>query len=118
MALGRPTKYSEELLEAARSYLDNYEAAGDVVPTVVGLACELGIAKSTCYDWAAQEDKAEFSDILTRIENTQERLLLSGSLKGEMEKIISKMMLSKHGWVEKSETRAFNVTISGDDADL
>lgn len=115
---GRPTKYGPEVLEAAKAYLENYEAAGDVVPTIVGLACELGIAKSTCYDWASHDDKAEFSDLLTRIENKQERLLLSGSLKGEMEKVISKMMLSKHGWIEKSETRSFNVTISGDDAEL
>lgn len=118
MPAGRPTKYCPELVEAAWAYLDNHEEAGDPVPTIAGLACELGIAKSTCYDWAQHEDKTEFSDILTRIENKQERLLLSGSLKGELEKVISKMMLSKHGWIEKSETKSFSVTISGDDADL
>lgn len=118
MPAGRPTKYTPELIKAAWAYLDNYEAAGDVVPSVVGLALDIGISEETAYTWAKEEGKEEFSDILTRVKNSQQRFLLSGSLTGGYNPVIAKMMLSKHGWVEESKTTSFNVTIDSDDADL
>lgn len=100
---GRPTKYCDALLEAAEAYLENYEAAGDLVPSVVGLALAIGIDKSTCYEWAKHEDKARFSDILTRVEAIQEQQLLRGGLGNEFNPAITKMMLTKHGYSDKIE---------------
>lgn len=103
MPAGRPTKYTPELLEAAWAYLDNYEEAGDLVPTVVGLALSIGITKTTCYAWAKEEGKEEFSNLLTRVENMQERKLVFGGLSGEYNPAITKMMMTKHGYSDKIE---------------
>lgn len=105
MTAGRPTKYTPELLEAAWAYANGaWELAGDKVPTVVGLALDIGIDKATCYDWASQPDKAEFSDILRKVEGTQERRLVNGGIEGEFNPAITKMMMTKHGYSDKIET--------------
>ena len=98
MPMGRPTKYTKQLLKAAWEYLDNYEEAGDLVPSVVGLAISLGITKSTCYVWAEEAGKEEFSDILTRVSDLQEQKLMRGGLSGEYNPAITKMMMTKHGY--------------------
>ena len=65
--IGRPTKYSAELLDKAQHYLDNYEEYDEVIPSAVGLALVLNLTRSTLYEWAKAEDKKEFSDILDNI---------------------------------------------------
>lgn len=104
MPAGRPTKYTPELLEAAHAYVNGgWEKEGDLVPTVVGLALTIGISKASCYDWAKHEDKKEFSDILTRVENMQERKLVAGGLAQEFNPAITKMMLTKHGYSDSQK---------------
>ena len=98
---GRPTKLTDELLAKAEDYVDNYEAYGDPVPTVVGLALEIGVSRSTCYEWAKADGR--FSDIFTRAEETQERGLVRGGLEGKYNPAITKMMLTKHGYSDKVE---------------
>ena len=105
MAAGRPTKYTPELLEAAHAYADGaWVLAGDKVPTVVGLALDIGITKATCYAWAQEPDKAEFSDILKKVEGKQERELVNGGIAGDFNPAITKMMMTKHGYSDKIET--------------
>lgn len=104
MTMGRPTDYSEELLADVRYYLKNYEAEGDKIPSVAGLSAYLGIARSTIYDWASQEDKKDFSDILEDILSEQEKVLLNKGLTGDFNSTITKLVLSKHGYSEKTET--------------
>jgi len=101
--MGRPTKYTKQLLKAAWEYLDNYEEAGDLVPSVVGLAISLGITKATCYVWAQEAGKEEFLDILTRVSDLQEQKLMRGGLSGEYNPAITKMMMTKHGYSDKIE---------------
>jgi hypothetical protein len=102
MAGGRPSKYSDELCRKARLYVNGgYAEAGDVVPQIAGLACELGISRDTVYDWAADPEKQEFSDIVTQCLGAQERKLFNGSLSGELNPTISKLMLTKHGYSER-----------------
>lgn len=114
----RKTVYSEELVEKAWEYANGgWETAGDKVPSVAGLACELGISRETCYEWEKHEDK-EFSDILEAIARNQERKLVNGGLGGEFKEGITKMMLSKHGYADAVKQTNFSVTIEGDDADL
>lgn len=99
--MARPTKLTEKLLEKAEDYVTNYEAYGDPVPTAVGLALEIGIHRSTCYEWAKQDDR--FSDIFMRVEQKQERGLIRGGLEGSYNPAITKMMLTKHGYSDKVE---------------
>lgn len=103
MPAGRPTDYTPELLEKAWWYADSgWNEVGDPVPTVAGLACELGISRDTCYEWEKHEDK-EFSDILRKIAQTQERHLVKGGLVGGYNAAISKMMLTRHGYSDRIE---------------
>ena len=104
MPVGRSTKYTPELLKAAWAYIDGgWEKAGDPVPTVVGLALEIGIDKETAYRWAKEEGKEEFSNILTRVSVMQERKLVAGGLANLFNPAITKMMLTKHGYSDKIE---------------
>ena len=101
---GRPTDYTEERLAAAERYVSGgWKESGDKVPTVVGLAAEIGVARSTCYEWAKDPQKSEFLDILTRVEEIQERALVNGGLSNDFNPAITKMMLTKHGYSDKQE---------------
>lgn len=102
--VGRPSKLAESL-QPAREYLEGgYEIDGAVIPTVAGLACYLGVSRSTVNKWAA-EDTAEggFSDIVEGILSMQEFKLVNGGLKGDYNSTIAKLMLTKHGYSDKAE---------------
>ena len=101
---GRPTKYTDETNDTARAYLDGgYMAEGSVIPSVAGLALLLGVARNTIYDWASQEDKLEFSNILDDILSKQEILLINSGLTGDFNASIAKLALGKHGYSDKVE---------------
>jgi hypothetical protein len=103
MTAGRPSNYTPELVAAAWEYArGGWIAAGDPVPTVAALACEIGISRDTCYEWAKHEDK-EFSDILSKIAQEQERNLVKGGLGGDFNAAITKMMMTKHGYSDATK---------------
>ena len=102
-ATGRPTDYSQKIVEKAWAYANGgWIKAGDKVPSIAGLACEIGIHRETCHAWARDENK-EFSDILKAIAQKQERELLNNGLDGTFNPPITKMMLSKHGYSDRVE---------------
>jgi hypothetical protein len=103
MATGRPTVYGPELLKMARGYLTSYKDMGDLVPSVAGLACVLGITRETCYAWARDPEKQIFSDILSELMQRQERELVNGGLGGNFNAPITKMMMTKHGYSDRVE---------------
>jgi hypothetical protein len=103
MPSGRLTDYSPEIVEKAWEYANGgWIKAGDKVPSVAGLACEIGMHRETCYDWARDKDKV-FSDILKAIAQKQERELLNNGLSGDFNYSITKMMLSKHGYSDATK---------------
>jgi hypothetical protein len=103
MPSGRLTDYSPKMVEKAWHYANGgWIKAGDKVPSVAGLACELGIHRETCYEWAKDKDKV-FSDILKAIAQKQERELLNNGLIGTFNPPITKMMLSKHGYSDATK---------------
>jgi len=100
---GRPTLYTNKLVEEAWKYANGgWQEAGDPVPSVAGLACEIGVRRETCHAWAKDQDK-EFSNILGEIAAIQERYLLKGGLHGDFNPSITKMMMTKHGYSDKVE---------------
>lgn len=103
MAGGRPTLYTDELVEKAEDYSVNFDSYGDPVPTIAGLACELDVRRETIYAWSKDENKPEFSNIYNRIMEFQERRLVSGGLVGGFNPAVTKMMLTKHGYSDKVE---------------
>ena len=103
--MGRPSLYTPKLLETAWAYVNGgWELAGDKVPSVAGLACEIGVRRETCHAWAHDEDK-EFSNILKIIAEKQERALVNNGLDGTFTAPITKMMLSKHGYSDALDNR-------------
>lgn len=98
---GRPTKYNKAALAKAWEYLENHEERGDPVPTAAGLACELGVTKSTLYEWAKHHE--EFSNTLASVNQKQERGLTAGGLTGQFQPTIAKLMLANHGYHDKQE---------------
>jgi hypothetical protein len=101
--MARPTDYSQELLDKAKDYVENFAEYGDVVPTIAGLACELDMHRETLYAWAKDESKPEFSDIFKKVQQAQERKLVNGGLAGGFNPAVTKMMLTKHGYSDKQE---------------
>lgn len=101
---GRPSKYTPEMLENAKHYLANYqdEPYEDIIPSVVGMAIALNVAKSTLYKWAS-EDHPEFSDILDFCNDLQENCLINGALSNTMNSNIAKLVLGKHGYSDKQQ---------------
>ena len=110
--MARPTTYDDEMLSDALSYIDQFNMQPDqrdeivhdeVIPSIVGLARYIKRAKSTIYKWVGEEGKEEFSDIVSTINELQELKLLSGGLAGGYNPMISKLILSKHGYHDKAE---------------
>jgi hypothetical protein len=102
--VGRPTEYGPDILTRAAKYLGSaWKDDGDVIPTIEGLSLYLDISRDTVYEWAKHDDKKEFSDIVERILSKQARTLANSGLAGKFNAPITKLMLSKHGYTEKSE---------------
>lgn len=120
---GRPTKLTPELVEQARAYLDEHDISiGTLLPTIEGLAYRLHIHRDTLYAWektpATQDEKngrssdptpdemaqlyKSFSDILEDMRQLQANKLIQNGILGRYNPVISKMMLSKYGYVEKT----------------
>lgn len=124
-AVGRPSVYSEEIVARSREYLENCkdeygrlikvkrqdgteleQFISDLVvklPSIAGLSVYLKIHRSTIYDWAKEEDKKEFSDILEEILAEQEKRLIENGLSGKYNSNIVKLALGKHGYSDKQE---------------
>jgi len=99
--MGRPTKYTPELLKKAQGYLDSYAT---VIPSHIGLAYHLNIANSTMYAWAKEDGKEAFSEILERIMQLQFIELIDKGLTGDFNGGITKLALGKHGYTDKVDT--------------
>ena len=115
---GRPTKYTPELLEAAQEYLENYIEAGDVIPSIAGLAVVLKVRRETLHVWAKEQGKEEFSNMLGDLLAKQESVLMNNGLDGTFNSNITKLVLGKHGYHDKQDThvKEFHVTIGDKDA--
>jgi hypothetical protein len=100
---GRPTICTPELVAAAWEYADGgWQAAGDPVPSIAGLACEIGVHRETLRLWAKDENN-DFFGILNRIAELQEKHLIRGGLGGDFNGAITKMMMTKHGYSDRIE---------------
>ena len=102
--MARPTIYNEEMLLAARYYVDNHIKIGHPVPMVAGLAVHLGVSRETVRAWAGEEDKAEFSGIVEELRAKAEIELFSKGVTGDFNATVVKLGLGKHGYSEKQVT--------------
>jgi hypothetical protein len=94
---GRPTVANEDLVKRAEGYLKAWvKDESQVIPTIEGLAIYLGVARATLYD------RPEFADILESIKISQAQGLVQNGLLGKFNPTITKLMLSKHGYIEQT----------------
>ena len=101
MPAGRPTKYNKAMQDKADAYVNGgFSACGDPVPTVAGLACELGVTRRTIHNWAAEH--GQFLHTLEACNQTQERVALAGGLRNELNATIVKLLLANHGYSDKT----------------
>lgn len=101
---GAPTKYSQEIVDKARYYLEHYEKLGRQIPSMAGLALYLGVHRETLRLWGLDEEKDEFFGILDNIQAKQEEVLIDKGLNSDFNSNIVKLVLGKHGYSEKVET--------------
>lgn len=105
--VGRPSLLTQELIEMANEYmLTKHIELNDEVPSHAGLCCYLGISKSSLYEYGRSNSELgkEFSHTLATINVKQEKMLLTGGLRGTTNSTITKLMLSNHGYSDKTET--------------
>jgi len=101
--MARPTKYNKEILAKAKEYLEIWPKLGDAIPLVAGLASHCDVSKRVIYDWAKDEDKLEFLHTLDKLQEKQERILITKGLTGDFNAAITKLALHNHDYSEKSE---------------
>ena len=101
--MGRPTKYSQAIVDKAQHYLDNYEEYGHKIPSSAGLSLVLGLSRETLRSWSKDDGKKEFLVILDRIHQKQECVLLDNGLTGKFNAAITKLVLGKHGYHDRPE---------------
>lgn len=105
MPAGRPTKYTPELIKKAINYRDNWRALGRQIPSNAGLAVYLEVSRECLYEWARDENKKDFSDILNAIQAKQEEVLMDKGLSGDFNSAIAKLALGKHGYHDKQDVK-------------
>jgi len=105
--VSRSTSYTPEMEAKALEYI---EGGYDTVPSVVGLAVYLKVSKSTLYKWA-EDGHGTISDTLEYCNDKQHALLVAKGLKNEFNSTITKLMMSNHGYSEKTST---DITTGGE----
>lgn len=98
--MGRPSGYNEDVQARADEYVaGGFEDCGDAVPSVSGLADELGVSRECLYEWG--RNYPAFSDTLGRVKQKQERVTLAKGLQGEYNAALCKLILANHGYSER-----------------
>jgi hypothetical protein len=109
---GRPTKYSKAILDTTMDYIANYESYGDTVPQIAGLAQVLETNRETIHRWIKEDDKKEFSNMVSKILSAQERALVNGGLGNKYNSGITKLILSKHGYTDTQDKQGLSVNVT------
>ncbi len=104
--VGRPTKYSEEVLIQAENYLQRIKDKEDI-PYLSELASELDITTRTIENWVDEQgENSEFFRTIKRIVDYQEFCLEKGALVGKYNPTSAIFQLkTNHGKIEANELR-------------
>jgi len=102
MPAGRPSKYDPSVLPIVREYIDNYSEHGDVIPQIAALHKILDVSVSSIYRW--EENEEQFREVLDELRQAQHKVLLNGGISGDFNATITKLVLTKHGYTDKTET--------------
>jgi len=123
---GRPTTYSEEIIIKTNEYLASREdeeveqekkegwttyKTKAKLPTIEGLALFLNIDKTTLYDW--EKIHPEFSHVMSKLRSEQADRLINSGLSGDYNPTIAKVLLTKHGYIDKQDVTSDGKAIKG-----
>jgi hypothetical protein len=109
---GRPSKLNDDFIAKADEYMDvwNGEELKQLIPSVAGLSVFTRVNRDSIYAWVKAKPASvpdsvytQFSDILGLLVSTQELTLLNGGLGGTLNSTITKLVLHKHNYTEKTE---------------
>ena len=109
--LGRPTKYNEQMLSKAQSYVQHCQN-GEEMPFIEELALELDVNEDTVVEWA--KTHVEFSATVKRLKMLQKLYLKKGALEKKLHPSLSIFLLkANHGMneEEKVESEPLIVTV-------
>jgi len=73
------------------------------LPTIDWLAKYINVNKSTIYEWLKKSEYVEFSNLYNELMEEQAERLINMSLSNDYNSSISKLLLTKHWYIEKSE---------------
>lgn len=121
---GRPLEYTPQKALDVKAYLESCKdkeeqrivSDGDKstryefklrvkIPTIEGCALYLGIHIDTIYDWEKKFE--EFSEVIGELRRTQADRLINSGLSGDYNPVITKVLLSKHGYKEIKENEVY-----------
>lgn len=99
----------QETIKKIKAYVetcvDDKPAVGNKfnanIPTVDGLAICLGVHRDTINEWSRKHP--EFRDALDAMQAEQANRLINRGLSGQYNPIITKLVLSKHGYRDSAE---------------
>lgn len=99
--MARPIEYNaKEIAKGLAAYVSAAHKQ-KYLPTIEGLAVHLKVARDTLYDWASKYP--EFSDILEQLKAAQATQLIQNGLVGNYNSTITKLMLTKHGYTDRTD---------------
>lgn len=94
--------YCKRWQEKADAYVNGeWETCGDAIPTVAGLANEIGINERTVHKWAAKHEA--FAVTYDRLMQTQQRVAVNKGLMKVFDSHITRLILMNHGYCEKKD---------------
>ncbi len=118
---GRPKIYSQEILDKTVQYIENCKDVEEDkengiakqvnLPSIEGLAYEIKVNRDTIYAWC--KEYPEFSDIIDDLRAKQAKYLLNKGLSGDYNSTIAKVILTKHGYIDKQDVTSDGKAIKG-----
>jgi hypothetical protein len=109
--MGRPTLYEpQHIAKEVQAYVKRRQEL-QFLPTIEGLAVHLEVSRECLYEWARVHP--DFSDILEALKAAQADQLIQNGLVGHFNPTITKLMLTKHGYKDKSDLTSDDKPIEG-----
>lgn len=99
---GRPSKYTDDIPSKVVDYIKWCEE-NKSLPKRAGFALYIGVSKVTLLSWAQEHE--QLLNALAELDTFQEEQLIDGSLFNKMNSVIAKLLLTNHGYSDKSEVK-------------
>jgi hypothetical protein len=88
--------YGQWVLERTQVYRDRCAERDGPIPTLAGLAAELGVVEATVRRWAADETKEDFAFLVEMLARRQAHMLINRGLLGQLTTELEHRMCEAH----------------------